>query len=214
MAPIVALAVTALVPVLAGLVRQRAAAASLLLGAGLVASPVRTLLTAPPPFFRDDVRPIMTYLKSNAREGEPLYVYWGAWHAWQVYGRLSPSMELIMGGCPRDYPRGHLHELDSMRGSPRAWILFTRVYDLPTQHLMLSYLDAIGVRQDSLSQTPPDGDRSSAVTLFSYDLSDTTRLSAASAASFPVPNADRRENCFGPDVIWRRADGSRAVTLF
>lgn len=216
MIPIIAIALTALVAFVAERAGRFARVATLVLGAGVVASPVITLASGPPPYVLDDVRPMLEHINAEAKEGDMLYVFYGAWHSWQVYGRrVAPTLGVMMGGCPRDYPRGYLYELDSLRGRESAWVLFARVYEREVRDAMVAYLDSAGTRLYRRAFVPYNLSPSAAVELYRYDLSDPAKFEAANASTFPIAvPTEQREACMGMDVMLRRADGARVVRMF
>ena len=52
----------------------------------MLATPVLSLAATPPPYIRDNVRPVIERLSEAAQPGDVVYVGWGAWHTWQRYG--------------------------------------------------------------------------------------------------------------------------------
>ena len=216
--PILALLLTVPASRMAEWIRRRARMASLLPAMGMLATPAWTLAATPPPYFRDEIRPILARLESGGRPGDGMYLYWGAWHSWHRYGGdvASAFGDVYQGGCPRDYPRGFLREVDRFRGQPRVWFLFARVQSPEALATLLRYLDTIGIRSDSMTVEAPGVNSSAWISLYRYDLSDTSRLAQAGADSFPIA-ADlmRRETgCLNIDAMMRRGDGTRVVPFF
>jgi hypothetical protein len=216
--PMLALLLTVLASWMAAWIRPRARMLSLLPAMGMLVTPAMTLIASPPPYWRDDIRPIIARLAEEGQPGDGLYLYWGAWHSWQRYGGNIASTlgDVYQGGCPQDYPRGFLKEVDRFRGQPRAWFLFSRVQSAEALATILRYLDTIGARRDSLIVEAPGVDYSARVDLYRYDLSDSSRLALADADRFPIA-ADlvrREEGCLNIDAMMRRGDGRRVVTFF
>lgn len=183
----------------------------------VLAAPTLTIATNPPPYLRDDIRPIIAALSSDMRPGDHLYVYWGAWHSWSRYGKqVAASGDVYLGGCPIDYPRGYLRELDRFRGQPRLWVLFGRMQYEEEHRLILDYLDAIGSRTGSVIVEVPRSGPTARSDLHRYDLSDSSRLGMASAETFPIPAGLERTatGCGVIDAMLRRGDGTRVVPLF
>lgn len=215
-APILALLLTVTLASVAAWLRVRRPSLSVLPAALAMAAPLVTLARQPPPYLRDDVRPLVQRLSTEGRPGDIVYVYWGAWHAWQRYGgRVAGRINVVEGGCPTDYPRGYLEELDQLRGTARAWFLFGRFQSGEERDLILRYLGAIGTHEDSVVVNVPGVDFTATVELHRYDLSDTTRLARATAAAFAIrPALVRRETgCRRLDAMLRRGDGTRVVRL-
>ena len=129
-------------------------------GAFMLATPVFSISAgSPPPYVRDNAAPAIARLTEAAQPGDVVYVGWGAWHTWHRYGpRINiPLGDVIIGGCPRDYPRGYLRDMDQLRGKPRVWLIFARVEERewPAQLARIAYLDSIGVRAESLLVSAP-----------------------------------------------------------
>jgi hypothetical protein len=218
--PILALLLGVVANRLAGWLMPRAGRVSTLVpGALILATPALSIVEMPPPYVRDNVAPALTRLAEAAQPGDMLFLNFGMWHSWQRYGSRVPVAfhELIVGGCPKDYPRGYLRELEPLRGNPRVWLLFARVADRPSHEVRMRYLDSIGIRAEELQAPARGTSESSQVDLYRYDFSDSTRLRSASAESFPIPAGlvEVREGCrANVDAMYRRADGTRVVTVF
>jgi hypothetical protein len=215
--PILALLFTVSASRMAVWLRRRARLVSLVPALGMLAAPVMTLIASPPPYRLDDVRPVIARLAAQGRAGDVLYLYWGAWHSWQRYGAgVTTSLgDVYQGGCPRDYPRGLLNEVDRFRGQRRAWFLFGRI-PLDEHAVVLRYLDTIGVQSDALIVEGPGVDHTAWVELYRYDLSDASRLALADADRFPVPAdlVSRQTGCLQIDPMVLRGDGTRVVPLY
>jgi hypothetical protein len=85
--------------------------------------------------------------------------------------------------CSRDDSRAYLRDVDRYRGG-RVWYLSSRPRPFRIAvPAVRSYLSTIGVRVDSLALPSIQFD---SVTLDLYDLSDSVRLGAATAETFPV----------------------------
>ena len=145
--------------------------------------------------------------------------YWGAWHAWHRYGRRIESTlgEVVTGGCPIDYPRAFLREMDQLRGKPRVWLLFGRNQVAEEQALRLAYLDTIGDPQRGAAR------RRAAHQSYGKRRPVPLRLqrlfpagASQTAESFPIPASlvKREVGCRRFDAMMRRADGTRVVPLF
>jgi hypothetical protein len=193
--------------------------AALIPGAFILAAPALSVAMVPPPYVRDNVAPIIDHLSGAAQPGDVVYVGWGAWHTWHRYGPQVkvPLGRVIIGGCPEDYPRGYLRDVDQLRGLPRVWLIFARVEEQEwrAQLARINYLDSIGVRAESLLVSVPGVSRSGRVFLYRYDLSDSARLANANAETFPVPEdmVHTQTGCWRFDAMYRRGDGTRVVPL-
>lgn len=181
----------------------------------VVSVAVTSLWHLPPPFVRDNVKPLMARLTAEATSGDALYVYSGAWHSWARYGRGfggRSGVDVIPGGCPADFPRGLLRELDQLRGRPGAWLFLARLQTEVERNFLLGYLDAIGVHTDSLIVEAPGLDVTARVELHRYDLSGAGRQ-PVSAATFPVPERGEAlpTSCRRLDAMFRRSDGTSVL---
>jgi hypothetical protein len=169
----------------------------------LVAPAVYPMAAIPPPYRVEDLKPVMSYLQSNWRRGDRVYVYSGASVPFAFYSR-------DYGFRDADYRVGHDHqgnsrcdfeELDTFRGSHRVWVVFTHA-PYPERDDILHYLDTIGMRRDAFAE------RSRVVSNWSvpasreqvliaphtseallYDLSDSGRLGNATSASISMIGA-------------------------
>jgi len=217
MVPIFALLYTGTVSRVMDWLRTRSRWLELAPAAVMLGTPVLSLATAPPPFIRDNIAPVIDRLSTEARAGDVLYVYWGAWHAWHRYGRaIEPTLgTVVTGGCALDYPRAFLRDVDQLRGKPRVWLLFGRNQVADEQALRLAYLDTIGIRNEELLVASPRLNTTGNVDLYRYDLSDSSRLALANSESFPIPASlvKREAGCRRFDAMMRRADGTRVVPL-
>jgi hypothetical protein len=185
--------------------RERAASwsprAAAALAAGLVALAASPVALSPPPYAREDVVPVLEYLRRERKPGDAVYVYYGAAPAVDHYGArhgLAPD-DYTVGGCHRGESARYLEELDHFRGRPRLWLLITHASRHFERRDILGYLDAIGTRRDRFSTWPRSARGGhKPFDAYLYDLSDEARLRAASARSFPLRGAssdDRKIPC-------------------
>jgi hypothetical protein len=156
--------------------------------AALLVSPVQAMATALPPYEIEHHRDMWAYLKQHRQPGDAIHLFplsrVGSMYYAPQYG-FSPS-DWVTAQCDRSNTRTYLRDIDRYRGRRRVWLLSsgTRAFSAP-RVAVRRYLNTIGVKRDSLvlpSLTYND------VTLELFDLSDTSRLSAANAESFPVSN--------------------------
>jgi hypothetical protein len=175
----------------------------------LVAPAAYPMLTVPPVYHREDIRPVLAHIQAARHSGDGMYVYFGAAPAVSFYGDgygLAPG-DYAVGGCHRMQAVRYLEELDTFRGRSRVWVVITHA--IPALHErenILQYLDTIGVRRDTFAVAPHlVGNRGLPAEAFLYDLNDPGRLGAAAAASFPLiapTSPDARFVCgAGPDAM-------------
>lgn len=151
-----------------------------------LAGPVATVVATPPPFVIENYRPLYSHLRDNRRAGDSVYVQWMALSGAIYYGPrygLQRS-EWRKGICNGVDVRPFIRDLDRYRGVARLWVVSPGLRPFRTvQAAQQGYLSTIGVRRDSvfvpsLTHLPLELDL--------YDLSDTVRLKAADAETFPV----------------------------
>ena len=161
-----------------------------------------------PPKRPEHVRPVMQYVARQWRAGDSLWVYYGAGQAFAYYNRmLGIAGDVRIGECNRANPREYLRDVDSVRGRPRAWILFSHSY-LGERRLLVEYLDAIGRRLDEF-RAPADDTSTLAGQVFLYDLSSPQTLAVTSAERFPIGVGPRSVDwtCYGTMSPIRGRDG-------
>jgi hypothetical protein len=162
-----------------------------------LASPVMAMWEMPPPYDIEHWRALLSYLQSHRQTGDEVYVFPIQRIGMSFYGPsygLQPQ-DWSTGVCEQNDTRAYIQDVDRYRGVPRLWVVSgsTRPFRV-ARVSVLKYLKTIGVRKDSL-ELPSLTMTSVSVEL--YDLSDTARLQAASAESFPVPPMpnDPRPGC-------------------
>jgi hypothetical protein len=166
--------------------------------------PLYAAATARPPAWLQHFRPVVEYVAAHRAPGDRIYVYYGANPAFAFYApRAGLTAEGVQSGrCLPADPRGHLRDLDRLRGSPRVWVLATHLARAAEWDLIVGYLDRIGRRIDSITVA---GSRKAAIEEaygYLYDLSDPGRLAAASAETYepiiePVTGAVAFWVCYG-----------------
>jgi len=122
------------------------------------------------PKYFEHIRPAMAYLQEKVRDGDVLYVSYGAVPAFRFYasGYKLDQIRYVPGERD-DYQSPQLIEqrLDSLKGQQRVWVLMSHVYEQGTfneRDFIVARLDQIGkqVREVGLSGT--------SVYLYFYDL--------------------------------------------
>jgi hypothetical protein len=152
----------------------------------LLVPPALALGRDPPPYEIEHSRSVFAYLQQARRPGDAVHVFPLSRIAALYYG---PRYGLGLGEwttsvCDRSDTRAYVRDVDRYRGQPRVWLLTAGVPPFRTARAAVrGYLSTIGVKRDSL--VLPSLTFQS-VSLELYDLSDSTRLRAADAASFPV----------------------------
>ncbi len=174
---------------------NRVAVGKAMLLALFAVPPIYDIVTHPPVYRFEDIKPMLAYLRAQKLPDDAVYVYYGASQALSFYSKRYriDDGNYIIGGCYRGNRRAYLRELDQFRGRPRVWVLFSHELTwLQERAAMISYLDRIGVRLDSRAvlnhiwwQTPPEAD----VHAYLYELSHPVRLAATSAETHVLPTA-------------------------
>jgi uncharacterized membrane protein len=105
------------------------------------------------PKYFEHIRPTMATLQEAWREGDGLYVSYGALPAFRFYAPFY-RLEYISYefGEREDYknPQAILDEINSFAGQPRLWVLFSHVYErneFNEREFVLSYLDEKGEKR-------------------------------------------------------------------
>ncbi len=145
----------------------------------LLAVPVTNALSyAVKPMSREEIRPVIAYLKAYLQPDDTVYVYDGALRAFKYYSTrdgFAPSV--IKGTRSHEDLQGYIKDLAQLEGKPRVWLLFSHVWNVNTdeREFMLHYLDAVGTRLDAREV---EGNRffgtkpqAAAASVYLYDLS-------------------------------------------
>ncbi|MFZ5911826.1 MAG: hypothetical protein ACOYYU_17595 [Chloroflexota bacterium] len=145
---------------------------ALLAGASLLYSPAsESLHNFVHPKYFEHIRPALANLSQNWQPGDALFVSNGAAPAYLFYAeRYGLEQIAYHTGEAADYldPEALARRLDPLRGNPRAWILFSHVYergDFNEKKFILAALDDMG-RKKREFRTP-----GASVYLYLYDLS-------------------------------------------
>ena len=178
-------------------------------------APLYAAATALPPVWLQHLRPIVQEIHTRRASGDPIYVYFAAGQAFYYYAHryALPLDQVILGRCATRGPRDLLHELDQFRGQKRVWVVFSHTLNNGADGAIpLDYLDRIGRRLHALHRAPSSGRPLEAAYAVLYDLSDPTRLSAASADTHPVPS-ELVPDSVNPFECWgvARPDSGRSL---
>jgi hypothetical protein len=154
-----------------------------------------------PPRLPEHLRPILERIAAKEQPGDAVWIYYGAGPAFDYYRRRIPiHAESTVGDCDRVDPRHYLQQIDAERGRRRVWVVAAHgggPFHYDERGLLTRYLDAIGERLDHFK--PVDDNEASSAELSLYDLSSSTKLAAATAATFPVVGqvAPMAWTCYG-----------------
>jgi hypothetical protein len=100
----------------------------------------------------EEIQPVMRYLKEHRRDGDLLYLYYGASLAFPYYAEDYGFRrgEYVIGVASRDNWKRYGDDLDGLRGNKRVWVLFSHVHK-DEERLFLGHLQGIGIRLDSFA---------------------------------------------------------------
>jgi hypothetical protein len=163
----------------------------------LFVGPVESSVRWPPPYFIEDHKTVLAFVREHRRPGDAVFVYGYELEALERYGAaygLGPD-DYTIGGCHADDRREYLREVDRFRGAPRVWLIAGAVPPFqPPREIIDAYLSTIGVRRDHIEV--PSARPLFPVSATLFDLSDPGRLTAATAETFNVerqyPPGDNR----------------------
>lgn len=114
---------------------------------------------------KEEIKPVIGYMKSHEQPGDLLYLYYGAIEAFKYYQPTYGyrDQDYITGIYSQNWA-GYASDLDKLRGHQRVWILFSHLSDETDEEIFfLYYLDSIGQRIDSF--------KSEGAAVYLYDLS-------------------------------------------
>jgi hypothetical protein len=116
---------------------------------------------------REEVRPLLEYVRQRQRQGDLLYLYDSAVPAARYYATRSLAFtgQVVVGVSGGGDPSAHAHDLEKLRGRPRVWVLLSHVRSpnrINEESLITRYLDRLGSRLDAQRQT--------GASLYLYDL--------------------------------------------
>lgn len=130
---------------------------------GPVAVAYHNILSPP---LGEHVKPVLSHLREHLRDGDLVYVYYGAVPAFEFY---APQFELVRdyeaGTYGRNDPATYLQQIDRMRGHPRVWFVFSHNCAdciVNEERWIVEHLDRRGSMEGSFKST--------GASLYLYDL--------------------------------------------
>ncbi|MBN1572630.1 MAG: glycosyltransferase family 39 protein [Deltaproteobacteria bacterium] len=83
------------------------------------------------PITREEIKPVLVYIKEHQREGDIVYVYYGAFDQFLYYAK---RYDFDINRCYtdakiRENPPRYSFNLNTILGHERVWILFSHVFD-------------------------------------------------------------------------------------
>jgi hypothetical protein len=152
----------------------------------------QSLYAAPPVYRREEITPAIAYLRRASRASDRSYVYYGAVPAYEYYDvRDALPARATTGGCHRGDSGAYRAELDSLRGSPRVWLLFAHETPrLREREMMLAHLDGLGRERDSMVVHGRDTNgKTTYVRLYLYDLSTSPSRDSMGTRAIATPDS-------------------------
>ena len=179
----------------------------------LCVPPVYRVIAFPPPYQWTVTGSYLAQIRDRWQPGDAVYTTYGrsleVLHSAPRFG--FREQDYIVGPCDFSDPRRSLRAADALRGRRRAWVIVGtgRYFPYSPEY---AYLRTIGVRRDSLPVRLPGSIRTAPPVPFDigtgylFDLSDTTRLARATAATYelspllrPLLRSVNKWNCYG---VW------------
>jgi hypothetical protein len=199
--PSVILAIAAAIQLVYRLLARVSVPVAVLAASVLTLGAVTPVLASRPPYRIEDVKSVLSQVKSKRQAGDTTYVYYGAAPVMSVYAAsfgFQPG-EYLVGGCHRGNSRRYLEELDTFRGARRVWIVITHsLSEYREREDILAYLDAIGTRLDevrvvshAVGRTPASAEG------FLYDLSVTPLLNGIDSGTFKLTGTSDLDPALG-----------------
>lgn len=124
------------------------------------------------PKYFEHIRPTMSFLQESWKEGDAIFVSYGAVPAFKFYSPMYGLEDIAyVSGQREDYadPESILERVAPLRGQRRVWMLISHVYekdDFNEKDFLLSYLDQIGDKKREFRQP------GTSVYLYLYDLAE------------------------------------------
>lgn len=124
---------------------------------------------------RQEIRPVLKYIKKNQQPGDILYIYQRGIHQFKYYAEKYgfDQGDYVLGVDDLDVHDGkklsdkererYKADLDRLRGNSRVWLLFSHARVRAENQMIQNYLDQIGDRLDTYRQP--------GVFVYLYDLS-------------------------------------------
>lgn len=109
------------------------------------------------PIEREEIKPVLSYLKQHFQDGDWLYLYPSSWKAFKYYANRYglEGVEFQRGVSGRSNWQNYVNDLKSLRGNERMWILFSHVHiksGIDEERFFLHVLDGMGRQVDSFSR--------------------------------------------------------------
>ncbi len=121
------------------------------------------------PKMTENIAPTMSFLKTNYRAGDVIYLYYNSLPAFRYYApKYGLAGAVLLNGVDSHTNRpGYQAEVDQLRGNKRVWFLFSHLTDyeyLDDRDFILNYAGQFGSKKREFN------DPGTAVNLYLYDL--------------------------------------------
>ncbi|HST24294.1 MAG TPA: glycosyltransferase family 39 protein [Blastocatellia bacterium] len=111
------------------------------------------------PYARQDIKPIMAYVRDHKQSGDVVYVYHHQRESFLYYAKRYGFTEsdYVLGIDARDETKrradweAYKKDLDRLRGRSRAWLMFShirRIQNIREDEFMLQNLNSVGTKLD------------------------------------------------------------------
>ncbi|MEP7012590.1 MAG: glycosyltransferase family 39 protein [Acidobacteriota bacterium] len=161
-----------------------------------------TLMSQPPSWMPEHLRPVLEHVAERHAPGDALWVYYGAGQAYEYYSKSIPwTGDVRVAICDRANPRDLLRQVDAERGRARVWILLAHgsgPFGFDERGMLLNYLGTIGRPLDAFHAPAADLTLNRAEAVL-FDLSDPARLASTTAERFPIDRVPPPQTwtCYG-----------------
>jgi hypothetical protein len=103
------------------------------------------------PQYREEIKPVLSYIEEHFLPGDQVYVYWAAKPAFLFYASDRFDSNYLLGLKSFRNPSAYVEDMGRVCGLSRVWVLFSSVYG-QERTLFLEYLDKVGVRRDQIEE--------------------------------------------------------------
>jgi hypothetical protein len=104
--------------------------------------------------YREEIKPVLSYIREHQRVGDVLYVDFGSRHPFKYYAESYgfSDDDCVVGLSTRGDWGSYIDDLDGLPGNERVWVLFSHIYPREKES-SLYHLDSIRTRLDSFEST-------------------------------------------------------------
>ncbi len=109
------------------------------------------LLAGSFPQYREEIKPVLSYIEEHFLQGDQVYVYWAAKPAFLFYANDRFDSNYLFGLKSFRDPSAYIEDMRRVCGLSRVWVLFSSVYG-QERMFFLGYLDKVGVKRDQIEE--------------------------------------------------------------